>query len=303
MVATTSGSLNSLYPALIITLSNLAPYLKNLTVTASSRLIQLFTSFSSPLFLLSDEGHPRLLFFMLVSVDGNTVYILTRIFRLEVFNSVISHHLSENSNLIYGVLSSHKKFEDLGTFTLAKGLREVKQVQLAREEQARRLDSHDEASGDAPSASREKARLSENDNLNDVATPTRQEVGTPQSGAREDHEEVTPRSTTPSTPGATSQHSSEHGITEKARGKMKERRSSSLDMSPDLERLAAAGIGRNGFVPTQEWVSNFEYLQTAHEMIYSARSHPGSRGNVTSMPLTSGSSFSAVDCLWISLCW
>jgi hypothetical protein len=164
--------------------------------------------------------------------------------------------------LIYGVLSSHKKFEDLGTFTLAKGLREVKQVQLVREEQVRRLDLHDEASGDAPTASREKARLSEND---DVAT--RPEVGTPQSGAREDHEGVTPRSTTPSTPGATSQHSSEHSLTEKARGKMKERRSSSLDMSPDLERLAAAGIGRNGFVPTQEWVSNVEHLQTAHEMI------------------------------------
>ena len=156
-------------------------------------------------------------------------------------------------------------------------------MQLAREEQARRLDSHDEASGDAPSASREKARLSEND---DVATPTR-EVGTPQSGAREDYEGVTPRSTTPSTPGATSQHSSEHSLTEKARGKMKERRSSSLDMSPDLERLAAAGIGRNGFVPTQEWVSNVEHLQTAHDMIYSTRSHPGNRGNVISMPLTS----------------
>lgn len=64
IVATTSGALNSLYPALVIALSNSAPYFKNLTVTASARLIQLFTSFSNPLFLLADEGHPRLLFFM-----------------------------------------------------------------------------------------------------------------------------------------------------------------------------------------------------------------------------------------------
>ena len=64
MVATTSGALNSLYPALIIALSNSAPYFKNLGVTASTRLIQLFTAFSNPSFLLADEGHPRLLFFM-----------------------------------------------------------------------------------------------------------------------------------------------------------------------------------------------------------------------------------------------
>jgi len=64
MIATTSGSLNSLYPALVIVLSNASPYFKKLSVTASTRLIQLFTAFSNPLFLLSDEGHPRLLFFM-----------------------------------------------------------------------------------------------------------------------------------------------------------------------------------------------------------------------------------------------
>jgi len=66
IVATTSGALTSLYPALIIALSNIAPYFKNLSVTASTRLIQLFASFSNPLFLLSDEGHPRLLYFMYV---------------------------------------------------------------------------------------------------------------------------------------------------------------------------------------------------------------------------------------------
>jgi High-temperature-induced dauer-formation protein len=64
IVTSTSGNSNSLYPALIISLANGAPYFKNLTVTSSTRLIQLFTTFSAPLFLLADEGHPRLLFFM-----------------------------------------------------------------------------------------------------------------------------------------------------------------------------------------------------------------------------------------------
>ena len=43
---------------------------------------------------------------------------------------------------------------------------------------------------------------------------------------------------------------------EKARGKMRAGRSMSMsnEMTGSLERIAAAGIGRNGFVPTQEWV-------------------------------------------------
>ncbi|CAK5279543.1 unnamed protein product, partial [Mycena citricolor] len=73
IVATTSGALNSLYPALVIALSNSAPYFQNLTVTASARLIQLFASFSNPMFLLSDEGHPRLLFFMCVKLVTGTI--------------------------------------------------------------------------------------------------------------------------------------------------------------------------------------------------------------------------------------
>ena len=41
---------------------------------------------------------------------------------------------------------------------------------------------------------------------------------------------------------------------EKARGKKKERRSLSLETNSSLDRVAATGVGRNGFVPTQEWV-------------------------------------------------
>lgn len=44
-------------------------------------------------------------------------------------------------------------------------------------------------------------------------------------------------------------------VSEKVRGKMKARRSLSLDTTSSLDRIAAAGVGRNGFVPSQEWVS------------------------------------------------
>ncbi|KAK0459482.1 high-temperature-induced dauer-formation protein-domain-containing protein [Desarmillaria tabescens] len=221
VVATTSGSLNSLYPALIITLSNLAPYFKNLSVTSSARLIQLFTSFSNPLFLLADEGHPRLLFFM-----------------LEVFNSVILHHLAENPNLIYGIISSHKTFEDLGTFTLSRGLREIRRVQLAKEEQNRKTTARNpRESAEGPESRTEKARLlssESQDQLEEVA----------------DHDAETSLKSIPTA--ATADPAS--SVSEKARGKMKERRSLSSDTTISLERVAASGIGRNGFIPTHDWV-------------------------------------------------
>lgn len=44
------------------------------------------------------------------------------------------------------------------------------------------------------------------------------------------------------------------GMSKKARGKMRERSVSLEAMDPDLERIAAQGVGRNGFIPTQEWV-------------------------------------------------
>lgn len=47
---------------------------------------------------------------------------------------------------------------------------------------------------------------------------------------------------------------------EKAKGKMRERAdsASALRADPELERLAAAGIGPSGYVPTQEWVSSWQ---------------------------------------------
>ncbi|EPQ58471.1 hypothetical protein GLOTRDRAFT_114891 [Gloeophyllum trabeum ATCC 11539] len=246
IVATTSGALNSLYPALIIALSNCAPYFKNLSVTASTRLVQLFTSFSSSLFLLSDEGHPRLLYFM-----------------LEVFNGVILHNLSDNPHLIHAILGSHKVFENLGTFTLARGLRDVRRAQQAKEEQARRAQSGGNESESTRASRKEKAKLLQRDSDNALGlsrgNPSEESTGssgTAQRSASEDDSPSTRPLMSPTTGEAPTRPSTPPAASEKARGKMKERRSMSMDES--LERIAAAGIGRNGFVPTQEWVTSWQ---------------------------------------------
>ncbi|KAF5376543.1 hypothetical protein D9757_008307 [Collybiopsis confluens] len=247
MVATTSGQLNSLYPALIIALSNCAPYFKNLGVTSSTRLVQLFASFSNPLFLLSDEGHPRLLFFM-----------------LDLFNSVILHHLSENPSLIHGILVAHKTFEDLGTFTLARGLREIRRVQLAKEDQAQKLGTDSKIKSGRVSSDDEitpgvgknmLAKDGETHLSNQTQEPVPDEpVAAPElilSSSRE------------------SARNAAHPTSEKVKGKMKQRRSSSSLDAGSLERIAASGIGRNGFVPTPEWVTSWQqgpvYTPVVHQ--------------------------------------
>ena len=204
-----------------------------------------------------------------ISLDGPCF-----IGRLEAFNAVISHHLPENANLVYGILRAHKTFEDLGTFTLARGLREVKRIQLAKEEQANKADAKGKsrAVGEHEQPHEEKQRLLERENSSALSLSSRvQSVdslaevrviprdGVPVDGtghaaaAAEELPSVQPlMSPTTESPPA---HGAQSSVSEKVRGKMRERRSLSLDTDASLDRVAAAGVGRNGFVPTQEWVS------------------------------------------------
>ena len=191
------------------------------------------------------------------------IQLLTPFSRLEIFNSVIQHNLADNPNLIYGMLRAHKTFEDLGTFTLAHGLREVRRAQLAKEEQARKGDIKgkgralgDLESGEEPSI--EKARLLESEASSrresselsqDPSPPSRD---SPQRGLSLDDE--APRPLVSPTTGSIS----DDALSEKVRGKMRERASMSVEMTRSLERIALAGIGRNRFVPTQEWVTSWQ---------------------------------------------
>ena len=189
--------------------------------------------------------------------------LLTSFSRLEVFNSVILHNLADNPNLIYGMLRAHKTFEDLGTFTLARGLREIRRVQLAKEEQARKGDAKGKGralggleSGEEPST--EKARLLESEassrrESSEVnSDPQLSSRDSPQRGLSLDDE--APRPLVSPTTGLMP----EGTPSEKARGKMRERSSISVEMTRSLERIALAGIGRNRFVPTQEWVTSWQ---------------------------------------------
>ncbi|KAI0340618.1 hypothetical protein BDW22DRAFT_1360028 [Trametopsis cervina] len=248
MIATTSGSLNSLYPALVIALSNAAPHFKNLSINSSARLMQLFNAFANPSFLLSDEGHPRLLYFM-----------------LEAFNGILLRNLADNPNVVYNIVRHHKSFEDLGTFTLARGLREIKRIQLAKEERAKGADAKPKTSGEEVEGEDhrdEKTKLVQSESAASLelsqSTHGPDDIEAQRAAAEEDARTGRPLMSPTLATDHTLPDGEQEGPSEKARGKMRAGRSMSGDMTRSLERLAASGVGRNGFIPTQEWVTSWQ---------------------------------------------
>lgn len=60
-MTTSKGNIDTVYPALLIILNNLAPYIEHISPSACSKVIQLFSSMSSPSFLLANETNHTLL--------------------------------------------------------------------------------------------------------------------------------------------------------------------------------------------------------------------------------------------------
>jgi hypothetical protein len=72
LIATSRGTLSTLYPALIKTITNISPYLKNISSLTSSKLLSLFNSMSAPGFLLADESNHHLIEYLLEALN-NTI--------------------------------------------------------------------------------------------------------------------------------------------------------------------------------------------------------------------------------------
>ncbi|PWN34709.1 uncharacterized protein FA14DRAFT_120614 [Meira miltonrushii] len=231
LIATTKSSLSALYAPMIITLTNVSPYFKNLSILSSNKLMALFSSFANPTFLLADEGNPRVLYFL-----------------IETLNNVVQHGFQRNPNVAYAIVRNHQTIERLANFTLRRGIAEVRR-------------------------SRRRGGL-----LGNVITSPRSEF--PPSSPRQTGEFTSPRSSAEKqndTSGEEGRNEAEQApSSEKARGKMRQT-STSMDqntayaaaMQEDEEdelvngfndeelHLAASMLGRNGFVPTQAWVSSW----------------------------------------------
>ena len=73
-MTTTQGRLESIYPALLAIITNLAPYVRDLQRATSSKLLDLFISMSSPTFLLEKEANHLLLMQLLEAMNAILEY-------------------------------------------------------------------------------------------------------------------------------------------------------------------------------------------------------------------------------------
>lgn len=70
LITTSQGRLTAIYPALLAVINNISAYLEGLSPAAASKLMQLFSSMSSPSFLLANDSNHDLLRSLLESINS-----------------------------------------------------------------------------------------------------------------------------------------------------------------------------------------------------------------------------------------
>ncbi|KAL8772834.1 MAG: hypothetical protein Q9209_002179 [Squamulea sp. 1 TL-2023] len=259
LITTSKGKLDAIYPALLASINNTAPYFQNLSAPSSSRLIQLFASMSAPSFLLANETNYALLQSLLESI-----------------NAIIEHQYSSNRIFVRTLLKARKRFEALRSFTLESGREEIERLNRQRKEAA---DGADDLAN--PTRSMRSASLEGMRSPQSVRTPSLSNVpeegGTFTIGDDEDSEVddegqpmATPSHSSPSnqnshTPSRSSSIDEPlptqlKGMSEKARGKMPatqtafSRHSSTTSLS---SRPAAIVSPTVGFNPSPLWIESW----------------------------------------------
>ena len=230
LMASTKSALSALYPPLIITITNLSPFFKNLSILSSSRLVALLSSFSSPSFLLADEGNPRLIYYL-----------------LEAINLTIQHGFNRNPNLVYALVRNHRQVERLANFTLRRGIADMRRAR-------KRAGVVESSLGSLPSES-----VGEKTDSHEVLDDTLP--------SGETDENVDAAAEAPSSEKARGKMRRTSVSSEGTRGvgaggstEYVEDEEDRLVAGFNEEELwyAASTIGRSGFVPTQAWVTSWQ---------------------------------------------
>ncbi|SPN97595.1 related to proteins containing regions of low-complexity [Cephalotrichum gorgonifer] len=117
LITGSQGKLTAIYPALVAVINNIAPYLEGLSSASCAKLMQLFSSMSSPSFLFANESN----------------HVLLRSL-LEAMNAIIEHQYKKNPTFVFSLLKNRKKIEALRAFTLESGQEEIERRSRRRKE-------------------------------------------------------------------------------------------------------------------------------------------------------------------------
>ncbi|XP_052263139.1 protein HID1-like isoform X2 [Dreissena polymorpha] len=96
VITTGHQRLQPLFDCLLTIIVNVSPYLKTLSMVASTKLLHLLEAFSTPWFLYASPTNHHLVFFL-----------------LEVFNNIIQYQFDGNCNLVYTIIRKRQVFHQL----------------------------------------------------------------------------------------------------------------------------------------------------------------------------------------------
>ena len=267
------GKLHAIYPALLAILNNVAAYLENLNAASSSKLMQLFSSTSSPSFLLANETNHKVLSSLLEAINAIIEHQYSgRSLGAPVSVSLPSHQLPGNTTFVLALLRSRKKVEALRLFTLECGETDIKRHHRQKKEAVHGSTSASPTPAGSSDGIRNPtgthARLSA---LQDVPEENNAFAIGDDEDSEDDQASQTPARASPLTQEARSASVSSsidetvppqvRGMSEKARGKMPAGAPSfsRQNSTTSLGRAMTGMSGHDGgFEPTTEWVSRVQ---------------------------------------------
>ncbi|KAF3396112.1 Ubp5-interacting protein [Penicillium rolfsii] len=253
LMTTSKGNLDTVYPALLIILTNVAPHVKHISPSACSKVIQLFSSMSAPSFLLANETNHTLLASL-----------------LDFINAVLEHGFTENPYLVYAVLKYKDRFEAVRAFTLESGQQEIERQREKRKAGESSGDlitsptlSHSEEDLHAPSGARSPlTRIPEENSAFSIGDDDSDDET--EEGGQRTPSQSSPSAQTSRRPSFASTiddtGSQIRGISEKARGKLPAGRPSfsrQNSMTSQTSMSALFSATSSGFTPTVTWLESW----------------------------------------------
>ena len=249
LITSSQGSFTAIYPALLAVISNIAPYIEGLGASGSTQLMHLFSSMSSPSFLLANETNHQLLHALMESISA-----------------MIDNNYRRNPELLLAIIRNRKRIEALRSFTLESGQEEMERRGRARKDHGDLADlgsvrsSLDSTLSPTTTASRSLS-------LDGAPQPDSFAIGDSDDDSDEDPQPTPAHSTSESQSQASSIANVDEalptqlrGMSEKARGKMPagSRSFSRQNSTTSLGAQSSSSRIQDGsFEPTPKWIDSW----------------------------------------------
>ncbi|KAI9325311.1 high-temperature-induced dauer-formation protein-domain-containing protein [Zopfochytrium polystomum] len=124
IITTTSKTpVASLHENFLITLTNVSPFVKSLTVVTVNKLLGLFMSFSNPGYMLSNETNHKMVFYI-----------------LDVFNNMVQYQITGNTHLVYAIVRHKNRFHELHEMTFESATEELNRLRDLKLQRLRKLE-------------------------------------------------------------------------------------------------------------------------------------------------------------------